>query len=228
MPRIARVVAPGVPHHVTQRGNRRQRTFFCEDDYRAYINLIDEWCHRSDVEIWAYCLMPNHVHFIAVPAAEDGLRCAFGEAHRRYTLMVNQRKGWKGHLWQGRFASFPMDDAHLQTATIYIEMNPVKAGIVERPEDYLWSSAAFHIQGKQDILVKSLKLPANLGDWSQLLEREADDSQEESFRKHEHTGRPLGSEEFLNHLEKVTGRELHKKKPGPKPKEIVELSKVSP
>ena len=126
MPRIARVVVPRYPHHVTQRGNRRQQTFFCDDDYRAYLELMAEWCKRCGIEIWAYCLMPNHVHLIAVPNSEDGLRRGIGEAHRRYTRRVNFRERWRGHLWQGRFASFVLDDLYLLAATRYVEMNPVR------------------------------------------------------------------------------------------------------
>ena len=102
-----RVVAPGVPHHVTQRGNRRQQTFFGEADYQACMELMAEWCEREGVQIWAYCLMPSHVHLVAVPETPESLRAAIGEAHRRYSRRVNSREGWRGHLWQGRFASFP-------------------------------------------------------------------------------------------------------------------------
>ncbi len=94
-----------MPHHITQRGNRRQPTFFCDDDYAAYLDLMAEWCGEQGVEIWAYCLMPNHTHLIAVPQTEDGLRRALGEAHRRYTRHINFREKWRGYLWQGRFAS---------------------------------------------------------------------------------------------------------------------------
>ena len=110
MPRLARVVVPGLPHHITQRGNRRQQTFSCDEDYRSYLELMGQWCSAHQVEIWAYCLMPNHVHLIAVPQSADGLRRAVGEAHRRYTRSVNFREGWRGHLWQGRFASFVLDE----------------------------------------------------------------------------------------------------------------------
>ena len=105
MARIARIVLPGFPHHLSQRGNRGQRTFFAQDDYRTYLALLAEWCGRCGVAVWAYCLKPNHVHLIVVPKAEDGLRRAVGEAHRRYTRRVNFKHGWRGHLWQGRFAS---------------------------------------------------------------------------------------------------------------------------
>jgi len=110
MARIVRVVAPGIPHHITQRGNRRQQTFFNDDDYRAYLSLMAEWCNKYDVGIWCYCLIPNHVHLIAVPKTKDGLNLATGEAHRRYSRRINFREGWRGHLWQGRFASFMMDE----------------------------------------------------------------------------------------------------------------------
>jgi len=116
MPRIARIIAPGIPHHVTQRGNRRMETFFCDEDYDAYLVLMAEWCQKSNVSVWCYCLMPNHIHLIAVPETEAGLRIAIGEAHRRYSVMINRRQKWNGHLWQGRFSSFPMDEAYLLAA----------------------------------------------------------------------------------------------------------------
>ena len=128
MARLARVVAPGLPHHVTQRGNRRQQTFFCQEDYDCYVQLMAQFCLAERVEIWAYCLMLNHVHLIAVPQAADGLRRAIGEAHRRYTRMVNFREGWRGHLWQGRFASFVLDEPYLLSAARYVELNPVRTG----------------------------------------------------------------------------------------------------
>ena len=116
MGRIARVVAPGMPHHVTQRGNRRMQTFLRDADYNAYLGLMAEWCTKHQVGVWAYCLMPNHVHLIAVPETIEGLGRAIGEAHRRYTRLINFREGWRGYLWQGRFASFLMDEDHLLTA----------------------------------------------------------------------------------------------------------------
>ena len=127
MARLARVVVSGVPHHVTQRGNRRLTTYFSEDDYRAYLDLMAEWCGRCGVAVWAYCLKPNHVHLIVAPKSEEGLRRGIGEAHRRYSRRINFREGWRGHLWQGRFASFPMDERHLMLAVRHVELNPVRA-----------------------------------------------------------------------------------------------------
>ena len=116
MARLARVIAPGMPHHVTQRGNPRQETFFGEEDYQHYLELIARFCRAEQVAIWAYCLMPNHVYLIVVPQSAESLRRAIGEAPRRYTRRINFREGWRGHLWQGRFASFVMGEVHLLTA----------------------------------------------------------------------------------------------------------------
>jgi putative transposase len=217
MARIARVVAPGLPHHVTQRGNRRQQTFFCDDDYRAYLELMAQWCSRCSVEIWTYCLMPNHVHLIAVPESEDGLRSAIGEAHRRYTRRINFREGWRGHLWQGRFASYVMEERYLLAAARYIEMNPVRAGLVDRPEEYPWSSGAGHILGRNDRLVKVSPLLELVDDWGRFIAGQIADRDVSLLRKHERTGRPLGGEGFIDRLERALSRSLRKQKPGPKP-----------
>ncbi|MBI5557035.1 MAG: transposase [Deltaproteobacteria bacterium] len=216
MARIARVVVPGIPHHITQRGNRRMETFFSEADYREYLFLMAEWANRCKVQVWAYCLMPNHVHLVVVPESEDGLGRAIGEAHRRYTRYVNFQKGWKGHLWQGRFASFPMDEQHLIAAVRYIELNPVKAGLTKRPEDYRWSSAKAHLQGEDDILVKAGPLLSIIPDWKGLLSSDVSEKEYETIRHHERSGRPLGNDDFLMRLEKLTARILRKQKPGPR------------
>ncbi len=214
MARLARVVVPGIPHYVTQRGNRRQRTFFSDADRRMYMELMAEWCERCGVEVWAYCLMPNHVHLIAMPSRADGLRLAIGEAHRRYTQHVNLRKGWRGHLWQGRFASFPMDDPYLLTAACYIELNPVRARLVTEAPEYLWSSAAAHLRGCNDGLVKVEPLLALTGDWGELLTVPLPTDSWDAFRRHERTGRPLGGEGFVAHLENTLGRVLKPQRPG--------------
>jgi putative transposase len=215
MARIARVIAPGTPHHVTQRGNRRQQTFFCDDDYHAYIDLMAEWCRKYHVEIWAWCLMPNHVHLIALPETEEGLARAIGEAHRRYTRRINFREGWRGHLWQERFASFPMDESYLLAAARYVEMNPVAAGMVAHPADYSWSSARAHLVAQDDQLAKVEPLLAMMGNWKDFLSLPTEDERA-LFRKHERTGRPLGQSAFVEDLEEHLGRTLCPQKPGPK------------
>jgi len=216
MPRLARVVVPGYPHHITQRGNRRQPTFLRAEDYQVYLDLMAEWCAELEVQIWAYCLMPNHVHLIAVPACEDGLRRAIGEAHRRYTRHVNFREGWRGHLWQGRFASSVMDDEYLLAAARYVELNPVRAGFAAEPGAYPWSSAQAHLRGRDDRLVKVEPLLRMEPKWGQFLAAGLPEEQAEALRRSERTGRPAGSVGFVALLEGVTGRTLQKQKPGPR------------
>jgi len=213
MARIARVVVRGMPHHITQRGNRRQKVFFGKNDYEKYKELMTEWCALAGVEIWAYCLMTNHIHMVAVPEEADSLARGIGEAHRRYTRMINFRKGWRGYLWQGRFASFPMDDQYLYAAVRYIELNPVRAGLVEDPLDYKWSSARAHATGEQDILLTQTEV-LDISNWQEYLQGELSEEEHEAIRKHENTGRPLGSEKFVTKLEKLLGRVLHPQKGG--------------
>ena len=207
---------------MTQRGNRRQRTFFGDADYRAYIALMAEWCRRYGITVWAYCLMPNHAHLVVVPSDEDGLRLGIGEAHRRYTRRINFRKGWRGHLWQGRFGSCVMDEPHLLAAVRYVEMNPVRAHLVERPEDWPWSSTAAHLAGKDDALVQAAPMleliAARVADWRAYLDLETPDETIERLRLHERTGRPLGGQAFLDRLERLVGLNLRPGKPGRPPK----------
>jgi putative transposase len=211
---MARVVAPNIPHHVTQRGNRKQDTFFRKKDYEVYVDLMAEWCGKWGVEVWAWCLMPNHIHLIAAPPSQETLARAIGEAHRRYTCMVNFRMGWKGHLWQGRFSSFPMDEAYVYRCARYIELNPVRAGLARRPENWPYSSARAHLRGRDDTLTRVQPLLEMVQDWREYLSEGEKGITE--LRRHERTGRPLGSEPFVAKLEKELGRVLRKRKPGPK------------
>ena len=218
MARMARVVAEGMPHHITQRGNRRQQTFFSDDDYKAYIDLMAQWCGQYAVEIWAYCLMPNHIHLIAVPQKAGNLRLAIGEAHRRYTRRINFDKGWRGHLWQERFSSFIMDEQYLLACVRYIENNPVRAKLVKSPELWPWSSASAHMQDKDDALVRVAPVRSILrGDWRKFLSSALSTEEMEDFRRHERTGRPLGDISFVEQLERRLGRKLAPQKPGRKP-----------
>ena len=153
MARLARVVAARLPHHVTQRGNRRQKVFFGDDDYALYRDLLAEGCRAAGVAVWAYCLMPNHVHVVLVPSDEHGLSHTFAELHRRYTGYVNARARTTGHLWQGRFGSVAMDEDHLFHALRYVSLNPVRAGLTKRPEDWPWSSTRALIAGQDDHVV---------------------------------------------------------------------------
>lgn len=215
MPRIARIIAPGIPHHVTQRGNRRMETFFRDEDYQAYLALMAEWCRKCNVAIWAYCLMPNHVHLIAVHETEEGLRLAIGEAHRRYSAMINRRQKWTGHLWQGRFSSFPMDETYLLAAVKYIEMNPVRANLAPDPYSWQWSSARAHAAGQDDMLVKVAPLLEMVGAWKQFLS-DANEEDADKIRGHERTGRALGGDTFLDSLEFSLQRIVKPRKAGRK------------
>lgn len=215
MARLARVVVPGLPHHVTQRGNRRQQTFFSDQDYQAYKDLVVKHCSEAGVAVWAYCLMPNHVHLILVPETADGLQKGLGEAHRRYTRRINFRESWRGYLWQGRFASFPLDEAHLHSAGRYVELNPVRAGLTGRPQDWFWSSARAHLRARDDGLVSVAPMLKMIADWPAYLRAGLRESEREALRHHERTGRPLGSAGFIAGLEAQLGRRLKKRKPGP-------------
>ncbi|HOT28498.1 MAG TPA: transposase [Candidatus Ozemobacteraceae bacterium] len=218
MARMSRVVGVGLPHHVTQRGNRRMPTFFSSDDYRTYLSILSEWCQKTGVEIWAYCLMPNHVHLIAVPSQKNALARGIGETHRRYSRMVNFREGWKGFLWQDRFHSCLLDQAHLHAAVRYVELNPVTAGLVQDPFSYPWSSAAAHLQGIDNHVVKvSPMLEFVAVDWREFLRHEPSQDFFSRIRLHSRTGRPLGNESFLSEVERLVGKSLRPGRPGPKP-----------
>jgi putative transposase len=218
MARLARLVVSAVPHHVTQRGNRRQTVFFSDDDYRAYLTLLTEHTRLAGVAVWAWCLMPNHVHLMLTPPSADALRAALADAHRCYSRMVNFREGWRGYLWQGRFASCPMDEAHALLAARYIELNPVRARLAANAEDWQWSSARAHLTGSRDGLTEIGALGIAVPQWAEFLKAGLDDTALTAIRAGERTGRPLGDAGFVRRLETLTGRRLAKQKPGPKPK----------
>ena len=217
MSRLPRLVIPGSPHHVTQRGNRRAQVFFEEGDYALYKDLLGEAALKAKAEVWCYCLLPNHVHLIVVPSDEDGLRRTFADAHRRYTGYINARMRVTGHLWQGRFGSVVMDEEHLAHAVRYITHNPVRARLVQRAEDWPWSSIAAHLSGRDDGLVKVAPLLKRYGDFAAFLGQCEDESAAfNALRRSETTGGPLGSEGWIERLEKQTSRILKPQKRGPK------------
>lgn len=215
MARIARVIAPGLPHHVTQRGNRREPIFFQNGDQEIYRDLLSEQARRRGVAVWAYCLMPNHVHLILTPSDEAGIGLAVGEAHRRYTNFINARARWTGHLFQSRFASSPMDEAHLLAAARYVPLNPVRARLAGKAEDWPWSSARAHLAGADDGLVTVAPLLDRIDDFAAFLTDADDPSAIGALRAAESTGRPLGNADFIDGLERRLGRNLAKRRPGP-------------
>ncbi len=218
MAKMARVEAVGYPHHVIQRGNRRQDVFFSDADKREYLRILKLQSDLFGLKIWVYCLMDNHLHLIVVPEKEGSLARAIGEAHRLYTRMVNFRERWKGYLWQGRFSSFPLDSDYLYYCVRYVECNPVRAGMVKRPEDYPFSSAKAHIHRKRDPILEPFYLTQEIKNWRQYLAEVDNAERIRIFREHILTGRPLGEEKFIEKLEQKVGRILRKVKPGPKRK----------
>jgi putative transposase len=227
MARIARLVVPGAPHHVTQRGNRREPTFFGADDYRVYRDLLAESAAKANAEIWAYCLMPNHVHVIVAPADPDGLRRTFADLHRRYTAHINARNGWTGHLWQSRFGSVAMDETHLSAAARYVALNPVRARLVTRAEDWPWSSTRAHLVGRNDGVVKVAPLLERIDDFAAFLAEPFDeDAAYAPLRRAETIGRPLGDASWIRGLEHAHGRTLTPLKRGRKPRDKPEGMKA--
>ena len=216
MARLPRLVVPGYPHHVTQRGNRRQNTFFGADDYREYIANIATAKADSGTGIWAWCLMPNHVHLIVVPERLDSLSALFAQSHRKYTRYINFRHGWRGHLWQERFHSCVMDELHLLAAVRYIEMNPVAAGLCQQPEDWPWSSSRAHLAGRDDSLVSVAPMLQRISDWRRYLQTSGTESTLDNLHEHSRTGRPLGDDRFIEQLEQLTRRPLKRRRPGPR------------
>jgi putative transposase len=189
MPRPPRQVLPGLPHHVTQRGNGRRRVFFGDDDHEFYLSLLRHYGRKSGTAVWAWCLMPNHVHLILAPANPDGLRATLAPAHTRYAAEINRRRGGCGHLWQGRFASVPMDEAHLHACLRYVELNPVRAGLVARPEAWSWSSARTHLGLACDGLTDLAPVRGRIDDWRAFLDAGLDEEDREAIRTSERTGR---------------------------------------
>ena len=223
MSRIARVVATGLPHHVTQRGNNREQVFFSDDDRRFYLWTLLKYCRQCGVDIWAYCLMNNHVHFLAVPSEETSLARCFAGTNLVYTQYVNRKQGRSGRLWQNRFFSCPVDrDSYLLPVIRYIEANPVRAKRVACAWDWPWSSARHRATGEPDPMLNEPGwLTERLGpDYKTYLQRESEQETSE-IRRTVAGGRPLGSDAFVARLETRTGRQLAPRNVG-RPRKVIE------
>ena len=225
MARLARAIFPGIAHHVTQRGNGRQRTFFGDEDYAVYRELLRGHCADAKVAIWSYVLMPNHVHLILVPGDEDGLRRALAPVHRRYAGHVHARERRTGHFWQGRFGCVAMDEDHLAAAVRYVAMNPVRAGLCGRAADWPWSSAPTLLGIEDDAVTDVAPVRARIADIAALLESAEDEERTRRLRRGESIGRPIGSVEWLETLESKRGRPF---KPGKRGRKAGEKSALSP
>ena len=219
MARLARIVVPGSPHHVTQRGNGRQQTFFTEQDYALYRDLLGGECRAAGVEVWAWCLMPNHVHLILTPGDRDSLRRALSRVHRRYAGAIHARLRRTGHFWQGRFGAVAMDEAHLAAALRYVLLNPVRARLVRRPEDWPWSSLRAHLSGADDGVTTLAPARERFPDLRAILADDGGDGEaHRRLRQAESVGRSLGGPAFLGKVEALLGRPVVAQKRGPKPK----------
>ncbi len=228
MARLARVVVPGIPHHVTQRGNGQQRTFFSDADYGYYLKLLKAACRANGVTCLAYVLMPNHVHLILVPRDEHSLRAALAPVHRAYAGTSNARRGKTGHFWQGRFGCVAMDPEHAVAALRYVLLNPVRARLATRADAWKWSSARAYLRGVDDGLTDTQAFLSQFPDMKSLLGDDDDmDARMNDLRKAESIGRPIGAPSFLERMEHKLGRTLKAGKRGPKPEDTAGSSKKS-
>jgi putative transposase len=214
MARFARLVVPGYPHHVTQRGVRSMAIFADDHDRQTYLQYMAEEAERCGVTFLGWCMMANHVHLIAVPEQEDSLARGIGNAHRRYTRRKNFGAEVRGYLFQGRFHSCVLDETHLLAAGRYVERNPVKAGMVKRPQDYPWSSCRYHcFLVNKDPLVRERRLPELTGDWESFLKM-FDEETDQCLCRQTRTGRPLGDDRFVLKVESLTQRSVRCCPPG--------------
>ncbi len=221
MPRRLRDCIAGYPYHVTHRGNRKLDIFRDDADRNVYLKLLVRHCREYKVRIWAYCLMDNHVHQVAVPDSDRALSQAFHRVFGEYARFFNTRYEKVGHLFQGRYKSCVLDEPHLWNAVAYVERNPVRARMVNRAEDYSWSSAAAHCGLRHDPLISpDLPLLGLVSDWSSWLARDERAEDLEFLREATRTGRPCASEAFARELEAKIGRPVLRRKPGPKSKQI--------
>ncbi len=223
MPRLARSVFADIPHHITQRGNRREDVFFTDDDRLIYLEWLKFYCEKHNVSVFAYCLMTNHVHLVLTPHSENGLQRVLKPLHMRYSQHINKIKGWKGHLWQGRFFSSPLDDAYTWSTIRYIERNSVQAGMILKSEDYRWSSAAAHCGLKEGSLLETLPSSMNRvsqENWSKWLALPEKQDVSDIIQRNIEKGLPCGNDNFIKKLEAVAKRSLRYKPQGRPFKEI--------
>jgi putative transposase len=211
MPRIARIVIPNVPHHITQRGNNKQDVFFVDDDKAAFLGILKVQSITFGLTIEGFCLMTNHIHIIATPQKEDSLARAMGRTNLLYAQYINYMHGRGGHMWENRFFSCPMDTNYFFKALCYIEQNPVRAGMVRRPWTYRWSSAAFHTGGDDEFgLVDKAKWNhlSSGKDWKFILQKRLEKLDLNRLRVYCRTGRPLGGDKFISKIEVILGRRV--------------------
>ncbi len=230
MSRIARIVLKDIPYHVTQRGNGRQQVFFEDRDYSLYQDLLRDHCHEAGLLIWGYCLMPNHIHLLAVPGRETAMAQAMARTNADFARFYNLKKRSCGHVWQARYHSTPLDSAHLWRAMAYVERNPVRACLADQAEDYPWSSARWRQSGRAGFV--DLSPWQERYDWPSWREALRTSVDEEAFGRRlqeaSRRGRPFGEEQFVDDLEKGCGRRLRARPVGrPKAASAEEVDQLS-
>jgi len=207
MPRLARLVIPNIPYHITQRGNRKQNVFFSDKDRKRYIELLIRYSSIYNFDIQAYCLMSNHVHIIGIPRNAESMPRTIQLVHTRHAQAVNREHRWQGHLWQSRYFATTLDDDHLWLAIRYVEQNPMRAGVVERAGDYIWSSAAFHcgVRKNDPVIKQDARLRQMFVNWSEALTEVPDTEALDLLRRRTRTGIPCGDEGFMKRMSEKTG-----------------------
>jgi putative transposase len=221
MARFARVVAVDIAHHITQRGNAKRFILDGDADREVYLNLLKESIEQHEISLIGYCLMSNHVHLVIIPRKADGMAAALKLTHGRYAAFWNAKHRSSGHVWQGRYYSYPLDREHLWRALRYTELNPVRAGLVAQAESWTWSSAAIHCGAAAVggfLAMEPWKEQWSVSSWKEYLSAGETESEILSVRQCTHTGRPLGTEEFVCDLEGSTKRRLAPRKGGRPPK----------
>lgn len=220
MARTNRVIIPGLPHHITQRGNRRADVFRDEEDRTVFLRLLHNNSLRYGLKHWAYCLMSNHFHLISVPDGANSLSCTLRDLLGPYANYFNQKYGLTGRLWQGRFYSCVLEEGHLGAALRYVERNPIRAGWVGKAENYPWSSAAAHCGLRDEPLLTPFYVnPYLIPNWSDWLCDGESEAALKQIREKTKTGRPLGSDAFIDQLENLLGRPLRPRKGGRPPQQ---------
>jgi putative transposase len=224
MPRPPRIIVPGIPHHITQRSNHQKSLFTSNNDHNLYLAILKKQCDRTGLSVLGYCLMPNHIHLIAIPPDANSIASAIGQAQRRFSMEMNRRKKLTGHIWERRYFSSPMDDAHLVRSLIYVDQNPVRAGLVSKSTDWPWSSAVAHT-GRIDPgeLVNQeewRKWSKKMG-WDDLVKQEQDVEEIGMIERHVQTGRPMGGEPFLQKIESKLGHGVRRNAGPGRPKKML-------
>jgi len=210
MPRIARAVAAGFPHHIVQRGNNREKVFIDDEDREKYIDLLKKYSRKRDAQVLAYCLMTNHVHLLVKPKENESMYKMMQGVTLCYTQFANRKYNRTGRLWESRYHSCVVDkDSYLWSVARYIETNPVRAGMVKKAEDYAYSSAQAHVIGKEDnILNEELIAETQRKEYRAFIREKGAEKDRDLIRYHTRTGKPLGDEAFMKRMEKRTGRDL--------------------